>query len=177
MRERLLLVVVIIGLVLIAIAAMIGGSFLVGLGPLGPVAINGGGTCSVGDTDVQFVLAGDKITLVLWCAGTQGPSESSSETGLFRSTAKGSFTAANGKPIVWTWQNPRERGGEFKIDGTRFDLANGSLFLLTTKDGKVGVTQLDVDLSQVRADAPGFDALAKKEPTIAKFVAEAAGQK
>ena len=33
MRERLLLVVVIIGLVLIAIAAMIGGSFLVGLGP------------------------------------------------------------------------------------------------------------------------------------------------
>jgi hypothetical protein len=56
-------------------------------------------------------------------------------------------------------------------------VANGTLFLVATKDGQIRVTQLDVALSQVQPNTQGFEALAKMEPKIAKFIAEASGQK
>ncbi|MBI3411598.1 MAG: hypothetical protein HY040_24990 [Planctomycetes bacterium] len=165
-------------LVLVTLVVILGVWLTLGLGPRGPrLAINGGGTCSVGETAVEYVFSGDKIALAIWCAGIHGPSGSSSESGLFSSTSRGFFSSADGKRIKWAWQDPREKGGDFEIDGTRYDLADGGLFLLSTKDGQVRVTQLDVDLSQVQANTQGFEALAKKEPRIAKFIAEASGQK
>jgi hypothetical protein len=106
-----------------------------------------------------------------------GPSGSSSESGLFSGTARGFFSFAEGKRINWAWRAPREKGGNFDIDGTAYDLAKGTLLLVSTKDGQVHVTQLDVDLSQVQPNTRGFEALAKKDPRIAQFIAEASGHK
>jgi len=169
-----------IAVCIVLVAGLIGAVvwLLLGLGPLVPrLALTGGGTFSVDETSVEYVLSDHGIALAMWCAGTLGPSGSTSETGLFSATASGFFTSADGKPIKWEWNQPTEKGGDFKIDGTPYDLANGTLFLMSMKAGKLQVTQLDVDLSQVQANAHGFQALAKREPKIARFLAEAAGNK
>jgi hypothetical protein len=72
---------------------------------------------------------------------------------------------------------PKENGGDFQIDGRPYDLAKGTLFLVSTKASQVRVTQLDVDLSKVQTDKQGFEAFAEDQPKVAEFVAEASGQK
>jgi len=169
-----------IAVCIVLVAGLIGVvvCLLLGLGPLVPrLALVGGGTFSVDETSVEYLLSDRGIALAMWCARTEGPSGSSSESGLFSTTASGFFTSADGKQIKWEWNHPRDKGGDFKIDGTAYDLANGTLFLMSIKAGKLEVTQLDVDLSQVQANAHGFHALAKMEPKIARFFAEAAGNK
>jgi hypothetical protein len=165
-------------LVFVAAVVIFGVWFVLVPDSRGPrLPINGGGSCSVGDDAVQYVRSGDKIALVIWCVGNHGHSSLSSESGLFSSTSRGFLSSADGKQIKWAWDDPREKGGDFEIDGTRYDLANGALFLLSTKDRQLRVTQLHVDLSHVQGSTQGFEALAKKEPRIAKFIAEASGQK
>ena len=51
------------------------------------------------------------------------------------------------------------------------------VFLVSTKKGQVQITQLDLDLSQVPPNAKGFEALAKGEPRIARFIVEESGNK
>jgi hypothetical protein len=168
----------------IAIIACLGLVAIVILGWLefGPAAggprlkLAGGGETTVGQTSVQYVFSDRGIALAVWWADV-GKSESGSQSSLFSATARGSFSSADGKRVNWSWRTPRENGGDFEIEGAPYDLANGKLFLLSTKDGQLGVTQLDVDLSQVQPTTRGFEALAKKEPRIAKFIAEASGQK
>jgi hypothetical protein len=166
-------------LLLLAVVVIIVGWLALAFGQRGPrLAIAGGGTFSVGDeTAVEYVLSEHGIALAMWCADTHGPSGSSSESGLFSATASGYFSSADGKLVTWAWHDPREKGGDFEIDGVPYDLAKGRLFLLTTKEGQVRVTQVDVDLSQVQSNATGFRALANKEQRIAKFITEASRQK
>lgn len=141
-----------------------------------PRVPTGGGGMSVGETNVSYVCAGDRIVLLIW-NDTSGPSGSESESLLLTSNSKGFFTSAAGKRISWEWNAPRERGGNFQIDGNRFDLADGTLLLVSTKD-QVRITQLDVDLSKVRVTSSdetraAFEGIAKNEPRVAKFIAEA----
>jgi len=96
---------------------------------------------------------------------------------LFGSSAQGFFSSADGRRVDWKWKAPKEKGGDFQINGIPHDLANGTLFLVSTKGGQVRVTQLDVDLSKVQSDKQGFEAFANTQPKVAQFIAEAAGQK
>ena len=175
MRKRILVVgsvaiIACLGLV----AVVILGWLEFGPAPGGPrVNLAGGGGTSVGQTYVQYVFSDRGIALAVWWADAGGPSGSSSDSSLFSATARGYFSSADGKLVNWSWRAPREKGGDFEIGGTPYDLANGTLFLASTKDGQVRVTQLDVSLSQVQPNTQGFEALAKKEPRIAKFIAEA----
>jgi hypothetical protein len=146
-----------------------------------PSYINGGGGLSIGRTGVQYLWSGNKIVLVIWTDNT-GASESNSESSLTSSRASGFFSLPDGRRIVWEWNNPKHKGGDFQIDGTPFDLANGALLLVSTKGGKVRVTQLDVDLSKVqfkstREAEEAFRGFAENEPRVAKFIAGASQQK
>jgi hypothetical protein len=177
MRKRILIVgsVAILACLAFAAAVMLG---WIDVWPGGPrLRLTGGGGTSVGNTSVQYVISDRGIALAVWWTDVGGPSGSGSESGLFRTTARGFFSAPDGKKINWEWHAPREKGGDFQIDGTSHDLANGTLFLVSTKDGQLRVTQLDVDLSQVQPNQQGFEALAKKQPKIAKFIAAASGPK
>ena len=138
----------------------------------------GGGVTSVGHTSVQHVsiTADGRISLLIWSDLTD-KGGSSSEGNLFGSSAEGFFSSADGRRVDWKWKAPKEKGGDFQINGISHDLANGTLFLVSTKDGQVRVTQLDVDLSKVQSDKQGFEGFANTQPKIAKFIAEAAGQK
>jgi hypothetical protein len=136
-----------------------------------------GGATSVGDTCVQYVSIrpDGRISLLIWSDLTD-KSGSSSAGDLFGSSAEGFFSSADGRRVDWKWKAPKEKGGAFQINGISHDLANGTLFLVSTKGGQVRVTQLDVDLSKVQTDKLGFEAFANGQPKVAQFIAEA-GQK
>src|SRR5262245_17192821 len=176
MRKRTLIgSVAILACLALAAAVLLG---WIDLWPGGPrLRLTDGGGTSVGNTSVQYVHSDRGIALAVWWADVGGPSGSGSESGLFRTTARGFFSAPNGKKITWEWYAPREKGGDFQIDGTSHDLANGTLLHVSTTDGQLRVTQLDVDLSQVQPNQQGFEALAKRQPNIAKFLAEASEPK
>ena len=141
-----------------------------------PFTLTGGGSTSVGQTSVDYNRSTRGLALVIWW-DSGGPSESGSESGLFGSNAWGTFTPAKGKKITWEWKGAREKGGDFKINGKPYDLAKGTLLLVSTKGGEVRVTQLDVDLSKVEPNEKGFQGLAKKHEKLAKFIADASRQK
>jgi hypothetical protein len=166
-------------LVSVALIALLGLVAVMFIGwPLGEprLTLTGGGSSSVGDTSVTFVRSDRGLAIVIW-SDAVGASGSGTESGLFSSTARGHFTAADGSKIHWSWHGPREKGGDFQLDGQPYDLANGTVILVATKGGKVRVTQLDVDLSKVPPNVQGIKALAKSEARVARFVADAAGKK
>ena len=140
------------------------------------LTLTGGGSTSVGQTSVDYKRSTKGLALVIWW-DSGGPSESGSESGPLGSNAWGTFTPAKGKKITWEWKGAREKGGDFKINGKPYDLAKGTLLLVSTKGGEVRVTQLDVDLLKVEANEKGFQGLAKKHEKLAKFLADASHQK
>jgi hypothetical protein len=127
---------------------------------------------------VQYVSINPEggLSLVIW-SDLQGKGGNTCHSGLFGSHCEGFFSSADGRRIDWEWKAPKEKGGDFQINGTSYELANGTLFLVSTKGGKVRVTQLDVDLSRVKSGKRGFEAFVKTEPRVAQFIAEASGQK
>jgi hypothetical protein len=140
------------------------------------LTLTGGGSTFVGQTSVDYRRSTKGLALVIWW-DSDGPGESASESGPLGSNAWGAFTPAKGMKITWEWKGAREKGGDFKINGKPYDLAKGTLLLVSTKGGQVRVTQLDVDLSKVEPNAKGFRGLAKKHEKLAKFIADASDQK
>jgi hypothetical protein len=137
-----------------------------------PITITGAGGLTLGKTSVDYVRSNRGIALVIWWDGV-GAAEGGSD----ESNARGSYSPTKDKRIEWQWKGAKHKGGDFKIDGKPYDLAKGTLILVSTKDTKVQVTQLDVDLSKLEPDKKGFEALAKEQPKVAKFIAEVSGQK
>ena len=171
MSKRIFTTVAIIGCLALVAVVMVGLWFLLGAGARG-------GTTSVGGTSVQYVsiTPDGRISLVIW-SDLNGGGGNNSESTLFGSTrCEGFFSSPDGRRIDWEWKAAKEKGGDFQINGMPHDLANGTLFLVSTKGGQVRVTQLDVDLSKVKPDKQGFEAFAKNQPKVAQFIAEA-GQK
>jgi hypothetical protein len=140
------------------------------------LTLTGGGSMTVGQTSVDFRRSTRGLALVIWW-DSDGASESASESGPFGSNAWGAFTPAKGKKITWEWKGAREKGGDFTLNGKPYDLAKGTLLLVSTKGGDIRVTQLDVDLSQIKPNEKGLQGLAKKHDKLAKFIAEASAQK
>jgi hypothetical protein len=139
----------------------------------------GGGTNSVGETTVQYVsMRADRcINLLIWTDAV-GSAGTSAQSAVFGSgSVEGFFTSADGKRMGWNWNAPREKGGDFRLNGTTYDLANGIVFLVSTRGGQVRVTQLDLDLSKVEAHKRGFEAFANSQPRVAEFVSDAIGGK
>ena len=171
MRKRVFTTVAIIGCLALVTAAVVVVWLWVFSG-------GGGGTTSVGDTSVQYVSINPegRLSLVIW-SDLQGQGANEQESGLFGSRCKGFFSAADGRRVDWVWSSPKEKGGDFQINGTPYNLANGTLFLVSARGGQVRVTQLDVDLSGVEPSKRGLEAFAKKEQRVAQFIAEARRKK
>jgi hypothetical protein len=181
MRKWVLLVVAILG-----VLAIMGWAVTICLmHSIDPMQAGGGsGNYSVGKTTVQYMTFGSdqRVALVI-LSDAPGDAGSSGESGLFKiSYEKGFLTSAEGKRIEWEWTAPRDKGGDFRLDGAAYDLTNGTLFLVATNGGQVRVTQLDVDLTKfpIHPDAKRSEAVkdwAKNSPKIAKFIAEVEGKK
>jgi hypothetical protein len=172
MRKRTVATVTVIGCLALAAVTTLG------LWLLFSTRAAGGGGTSVAGTSVQYVSAGPDggISLVVW-SDLSGGAGQRGHSGLFGSHTAGFSSSADGRRIDWEWKAPKERGGAFQINGTPYDLVNGTLFLVSTTGGQVRVAQLDVDLSKVTPDKQGFESFAENQPQVARFLAEATGRK
>jgi hypothetical protein len=74
-----------------------------------------------------------------------------------------------GRRFDWEVQTANGKTAVFKIDDTSYDLANGRLFIVTMKDGKTRVRQLNRDLSNVQMDWESIVAFARSDPDVAEF--------
>jgi hypothetical protein len=77
--------------------------------------------------------------------------------------------SSDGRRFEWEVQTADGKTALFKIDDTSYDLADGRLFIVTIKDGKTQVRQLDRDLSNVQTDRESIVTFAKNDPDVAEF--------
>ncbi len=83
---------------------------------------------------------------------------------------RGSARSADGRSFEWELQTTDGKTGQVRIGGTSYDLAAGSLFIVTTSRGTTDVRQLDRDLSGVPSDHDGILAFAEKDPDLASLM-------
>lgn len=80
--------------------------------------------------------------------------------------------AADGRRLDWKIdrRDPDGKQGTVVIKGKSHDVAEGNVFLVSTKESPPMITQLKRDL---RADGHVLTALAEKDAEISKFIATA----
>jgi len=112
--------------------------------------------------------SGRRILLVDDIGGGRGSSSSSSSSDPL-SHSKG-YAGKEGAPnYKWTC-DANDTSATFKIDGTEYDLANGALFVVKAKDGKIEVHQLKRDLSAILYEAEGCRQAIEKDVEIQKLL-------
>ena len=82
---------------------------------------------------------------------------------------QGYTESPGGHRFDWEVQTADGKTALFDIDGTRYDLTAGRLFIVMTQDGKTLVRQLDRDLSRVQTNRESIVAFAKSDPDVAGF--------
>lgn len=85
---------------------------------------------------------------------------------------RGQFHTNDGRDIDWSCATRDGRTGHVVIDGQKFDLAQGGLFLILTSDPPTRVEQLALDPALL-PENPGpepFTELGKSNPKIATFL-------
>mgnify|MGYP001043212750 CR=1 FL=1 len=82
---------------------------------------------------------------------------------------QGYAESLGGHRFDWEVQTADGKTALFNIDGTRYDLTDGRLFIVTTQDGKTLVRQLDRDLSSVQTNRESIVAFAKSVSDVAEF--------
>lgn len=83
---------------------------------------------------------------------------------------RGSAHSADGRSITWEVQTVDGTMGEVQIGGSRYDLADGTLYLVATKGGAADVKQLSRDLSDLPLDHDAVLAFARHDPDLAAFL-------
>jgi hypothetical protein len=108
------------------------------------------------DGRVYLVLAADNCTGGALSTGT---------------SATSNLDAFDGRKIAWSCTTQNGSKGAVTIDGQRFELANGAVFLISTKENKTKVDQLAIDLSKLGRTSVGKDllSLADTQPRIETF--------
>ena len=83
---------------------------------------------------------------------------------------RGSAQSADGRSFEWELQTTDGKMGQVRIGSSSYDLAAGTLFIVTTSGGTTDVRQFDRDLSAVPLDHDGILAFAEKDPDLAAFL-------
>jgi hypothetical protein len=82
----------------------------------------------------------------------------------------GSARSADGRSLEWELRTTDGKRGELQIGGATYEVAGGSVFLVTTRGGTTEVRQLDRDLSSVPLSQEGILAFAENDPDLAAFI-------
>jgi hypothetical protein len=86
---------------------------------------------------------------------------------------KGTLLAMDGRKIAWSCSTSDAEKGSLTIDGQRYDLVEGNVFLVQLAGSKVEVQQFAVEQAKLQAISGGqVRALEEAEPRIAAFVSE-----
>jgi hypothetical protein len=79
----------------------------------------------------------------------------------------------DGRKVTWDCVTPDGRTGTVGIDGTKYDLANGALFLVSVRGPGPTVRQLAYDVSRLNPEDDSIPRLAAEHADVAAFVANA----
>jgi hypothetical protein len=118
------------------------------------------------------LIDGQRIFGVLVLADSAGFSIVGSTTGPnFR---EGKHSVTDDRKVTWSCDSWDGRTGEVIIDGEKFDLANGRVFLVAQIDDKSEVKQVAADISQLRTAGPAdhhwFERAKAMVPEIETFI-------
>jgi hypothetical protein len=98
----------------------------------------------------------------------------------------GEFRTRDGRTVPWSCTTPDGKTGTVTIAGADFDLAQGPLFLVTTRGAKPRVQQLTTDVNvpgplgkgeEFDAARKRLEALSQSDETVKAFVKGAAEEK
>jgi len=128
----------------------------------------GGG---LGQARYVFLQWKEGLEIMIWhdVLGGSGEGKGSGSTTDPIYRYQGYAESSDGRRFDWEVQTADGKTALFKIDDTRYDLADGRLFLVTTRGGRTEVRQLDRDLSGVQPDWESIVVFAKSDPDVAEF--------
>jgi hypothetical protein len=100
----------------------------------------------------------------------------------FNHTSRGGsgyHRANDGRKVEWQCETSDGKTGSVKINGRAYDLAQGSLFLVSTKGGDVRVLQLKRDTLKLKVGnvQDSLETLIRSDEDIAPFYANAGKSK
>ena len=133
----------------------------------------GAGGGRIQGTVAQYGYRDNQMVLVVWSDCNHIPISGGGNKGL-HSDHDGTMTGPEGRRVSWKCETPDGKTGTVTINGAKYDLAKGSVFLVSTKGADSGVVQLQRDLSHLPVGESGLEKLAKDHADIAAFVARAA---
>jgi hypothetical protein len=134
---------------------------------------SGGSGAYIGETTVNFQHINGKLAFVIWI-NKKGSSHSSGGGG---GPTGVRFNGQEGQWVKWQGEIPEGQTGTVTINDLGYDLSRGALFLVTVENDKAKIRQLERDLSAVEPSQKGLETLAKTDPEVARFVADAAKAK
>jgi len=140
--------------------------FVFSKGPAPPGADAAAGT--VGQASYVLLQWEEGLAAMIWhdfSASSRGSGSTSDPIYRYRGYAE----SPGGHRFDWEAQTADGKTALFDIDGTRYDLTAGRLFIVTTQDGATLVRQLDRDLSSVQTNRESIVAFAKSDPDVAEF--------
>jgi hypothetical protein len=90
---------------------------------------------------------------------------------------EGQQKARDGRKVEYQCETADGKTGTMTINGSSYQLAKGSMFLVSTRGGKVEVRQVKRDLLKVKPDQEAVEKLLKDDADVASFFAEKAKPK
>jgi hypothetical protein len=87
---------------------------------------------------------------------------------------EGRHKATDGQKVEWQCETADGKTGKMIINGSSYELAEGSLFLDSTRGGKVEVRQVQRDLLKVKPDQESVEKLLNEDADVGSFSAEKA---
>ena len=75
-----------------------------------------------------------------------------------------------GYDFFWQIETDDGRTAQFSINSQPFDLANGTVFLVTTADGQMDIQQIERTLSGVNAESQSITQFSLDDPEISQFI-------
>ena len=136
---------------------------IVGLAAISVVLVLGGGGSGGG---TRSITAGTTATTAAY--GWGGADDKLGFVLFTDLDSQGTIGSASGKwtgsikPTIGPTVHYKGTSGGLDINGTNYDFANGGVFLASTKEGEVSVSQLDIPISDAKYDAE-IDRIAERE--------------
>jgi hypothetical protein len=108
------------------------------------------------------------VSFVVWSDLLNGSSSAGSASGQGAS-CEGRHSARDGRHFEYRAQTTDGKAGTVTIADVDYDLAEGSLFLVSARDGPPKVAQISFDLSALPKKSQALKELAKSNPQIRGF--------
>jgi hypothetical protein len=85
-------------------------------------------------------------------------------------TASGHKEATDGRRVEWQFKTEDGITATCKINETKYDLSKGTLFLISTRNDRVSIQQIERDLSGVSPTVESCTDFAKNDPDVSAFI-------